>query len=276
MASLISCQNINFHIGEHHLLKDISFELPETNNPDHLVIFGPNGAGKTLLMQLISGNLEPTTGDIKIFGKSLLAKDAHETKKTIGFVSPKLFDDYAYETKVTDVVMSGLFGSIGICQDPTKQSNQIVKQYIAKVVSEKYQGHDRALKALAEMHIQHLAHEEFGHLSYGQKSRVLIARALIAQPKLLILDEPTTGLDLNIRAEFSGLTKALSQKTTIIYITHYIEEILPEFNNLLYIKNGAIYKYGAKEDLLSSNYLTDLLEVPVTIHQQDQKYFAMF
>lgn len=272
---MLSCQKINLHLDGKHLLKDISFDFDPGAN-GHLVIFGPNGAGKTLLTQLISGNLTPTSGDITLFGKSLLGPDSHETKKQIGFVSPKLFDDFAYETPVAEVVMSGLFGSIGIFQDPTAPANQVVKKYITDTISKKHNGRPRALAALSQLHIEHLADQEFGHLSYGQKNRVLIARALITEPKLLILDEPTTGLDLSFRAEFSALTHRLAQQTTIIYITHYIEEILPDFHNILFLKSGKIYAYGLKEDLLSSNHLSQLLEIPIQIHKKNEKYFAMF
>ncbi len=271
--SLISCKNLTLELSGKTLLKNISFELLESED---LVVFGPNGAGKTLLLTILSGNLEPTEGTVEVFGKNIYAKDSHEVKKKIGFVSPKLFEDYDFESKVTDIVMSGFFGSIGIASDPTKNNNKIVREYINRVIQEKYKGNDIAFELLEKLHVTYLRDKIFGHLSYGEKVRVLIARSLINNPPLLILDEPTTGLDLQMRGEFYGVVEELSKSSEIIYVTHHLEEILPEFSKILMLKKGEIFGFDTKEKLLTNENLSNLLDVKINVHEKDGRYLAWF
>lgn len=270
--SLIECKKVRLVLDGKELLKNVSFTLHEGED---FVVFGPNGAGKTLLLQVLSGNLQPTSGEVFIFGKPLYAKDAYQIKKQIGFVSPKLFDDYDFRSNVTDIVMSGMFGSIGVANDPTKHNNKVVREYITRVLKEKYQD-SKALELLEELQIGYLKDQVFGHLSYGEKVRVLIARALINNPPLFILDEPTTGLDLKMRAEFYRVVEHLAKRAEIVYVTHHLEEILPSFKKVLLLKKGEIFAVGEKETLLTSEHLSQLLNTPVTVHEKDKKYFALF
>lgn len=271
--SVIECKNVSLSLDNKQILHDISFTL-ELN--DDLVIFGPNGAGKTLLLMILSGNLEPTAGEIFIYGKPLYDKESFAIKKQIGFVSPKIFDDYDYHSKVTDVVMSGLFGSIGIGIDPSKQNSLAVRTYINRVIAEKYHGAMQALELLECLHVTYLKDGIFGHLSYGEKVRVLIARALISKPKLFILDEPTAGLDLKMRAEFIDIVKHLAGQADIVYVTHYVEEILPEFNKVLLLKTGEVFGYNNKEEVLNGETLSSLMDAQIHVDTRDGKYFAWF
>lgn len=273
MNSLISCKNVSLELSGKLLLKNISFALQENEN---LVVFGPNGAGKTLLLRVLSGNLEPTSGDVEILGQKLYAKDAFAVKKQIGFVSPQLFGDFDFDSVVTDIVMSGLFGSIGVASDPTKDNQKVVRDYINRVIKEKYDNNDIALELLEKLHVSYLKDKTFGNLSYGEKVRVLIARSLINKPPLFILDEPTTGLDLQMRAQFYKVVEELSEMSQIVYVTHHLEEVLPEFSKILMLKNGEIFQFGNKTDLLTGENLSKLLDVEIHIHEKDGRYLAWF
>lgn len=270
---ILEVKGVSLSLSGKEILHNISFNL-ESN--EDLVIFGPNGAGKTLLLMLLSGNLDPTSGEIFIYGQPLHDRNSFEIKKQIGFVSPKIFEDYDYHSKVTDVVMSGLFGSIGIGNDPTKDNSAVVRKYINRVIAEKYNGSAKAEELLHRLHVHYLKGEIFGHLSYGEKVRVLIARALISSPKLFILDEPTTGLDLKMRAEFIKVVEELAGQADIVYVTHYVEEVLPEFTKILLLKNGNVFKYGNKSDLLTNQTLSDLLDAQIHVDTRNGKYFAWF
>lgn len=270
---LIQCNNVSLEIAEKPLLKNVTFSLQQKEN---LVIFGPNGAGKTLLLRILSGNLEPTRGTIEMLGEKLYTKDAYIIKKRIGFVSPQLFGDFDFDSKVTDIVMSGLFGSIGVASDPVRNNQKVVRDYINRVIKEKYDGDAIALKLLEQLHVVHLQEKTFGHLSYGEKVRVLIARALINDPEIFILDEPTTGLDLQMRAQFYKVVEELAGKAHIIYVTHHLEEVLPQFKKILMIKNGEIFAFGEKQDLLTSENLSALLDVVIHVHEKDGRYLAWF
>lgn len=270
MNPLVVCKNISLTLDGKELLKDINFILEN----DNLVIFGPNGAGKTLLLTILSGNLEPTKGDVDILNKSLYDNKSHEIKKQIGFVSPKLFEDYDFNSNVTDIVMSGLFGSIGVASDPAKNNNKIVREYINRVIKEKHRDTNIALELLEKVGVKYLSNKSFGLLSYGEKVRVLIARSLINNPSLFILDEPTTGLDLQMRAEFTKVVKDLSEISKIIYVTHYLEEVLPNFKKILFLKKGEVFKFGNKKEILTSKNLSNLLEIEVFLQEKDERYFA--
>lgn len=268
---IIECKNISLIIEGKKLLHNISFTLEKEED---LVIFGPNGAGKTLLLLILSGNLDPSEGEIKIYGKSLLAKDSFEIKKHIGFVSPKIFEDYDYNSKVTDVVLSGLFGSIGVGTDPTKNNTQVVRDYIKRIITEKYKNSTIAIDMLKRVSAEYLKDEIFGHVSYGEKVRVLIARALINNPKIFILDEPTTGLDIKMRAEFMKVVQHLAKNADILYVTHYIEEILPEFQKMLLLKKGKVFSFGDKNQLLTTEKISQLLDISIKVNKEEETYFA--
>lgn len=273
MNPSVSCDQLTVELSGKILLKTISFELQKNEN---MVIFGPNGAGKTVLLRVLSGNLEPTEGAVAVLGKKLYTDTDYQLKKQIGFVSPQQFNDYAANVKVTEIVLSGLFGSIGVANDQTKDNIKALHKYMNRVIGEKDENVQKAHAMLRELQIVHLKDEIFESLSYGEKVGVLIARAFITHPHLLILDEPTTGLDMQMRAYFSKRIEALSRKAQIIYVTHHIEEILPSFNKVMLLKKGNLFKFGDKKNILTNEYLSMLLDMPITVHEESGRYVVWF
>jgi iron complex transport system ATP-binding protein len=270
---LVECNNVSLKLDNNVLLQDISFSL---RNGENLVILGPNGAGKTILLSMLSGNLPPDKGDVCIMGKPLYAKEGYKIKKEIGFVSPKMFEDYDYSSIVSDIVASGLFGSIGLSYDPQKNSNKAAMDYINRVVSAKYKDTKVAYSLMQKFGIAHLEKHRFGQLSYGEKIRVLIVRCLINNPRLFIFDEPTTGLDIQMRAQFCADLTLLSHETEIIFVTHHLEEIPETFKRVLLLKQGRLFGFGDKKTMLTGRHLSKLLSVDVSVQNRDGKYFALF
>jgi iron complex transport system ATP-binding protein len=272
-TSIIKCTDVNLTIGDNLILESLNFEL---NHGNDLIIMGPNGAGKTMLLTLLSGNMQPNKGIIEVYGQRFIGDDSVKLKKQIGLVSPSMFGDYDQDSKVKQIVMSGLFGSIGVCNDPTKNNSKVVREYINRVISEKYGGYELSYDYLKKVNMLEYADQSFAELSYGQKVRVLIARALIVKPSLLILDEPTTGLDIKMRSEFIELVNNLGDTIDIIYVTHYIEEIQPFFSHVLLLKDGKIFKFGKKESVLNTKIISQLFDRDISLTIKEDKYAVLF
>ncbi len=213
--TIIAMHNISIQYGKNKVLDNFSWTMREG---EHWAIVGPNGAGKSTLVELIYGdNLQGYANDITLFGKKKDEQSLWDIRKHIGLLSSELHLSYDEDIKAFSVVVSGLFDSIGLYQKPSakqiSQANNIIKK----------------------LHIAHLAEKKFQTLSLGEKRMTLLARALIKQPKLLILDEPTNGLDTKNRKLFFSLIENIARenKTSIIYITHHKNEIPTCMTNTL-------------------------------------------
>ncbi|MCY0881848.1 MAG: ATP-binding cassette domain-containing protein, partial [Firmicutes bacterium] len=207
-------------------LEDISWTI---HSGEHWALLGANGAGKTTLLQVMTGYLWPTRGQVHILGETLGQVDVRELRKRIGWVSPSLSEwlltHHAQDTAL-DVVAAGLQGSIGRVQTISSELKE------------------QALTALQLFQGQTLAARSIKDLSQGEKQRLLLTRAWIAQPQLLILDEPCTGLDLPGREQFLESLDTLMtmpNSPTVIYVTHYIEELRPAVSHACIVKAGKIY-----------------------------------
>ena len=236
------------------LLGDINWRV---DAGQHWALLGRNGSGKTLLLKLISGYLWPTKGSISVLGHKFGEYDLRELRKEIGWVSLELQYQFQNYTAL-DVVLSGEFSTIGIFQEPTKEEIQ------------------RALDELSLFNVSHLAERDFQKLSYGEQKRVIIARALVSNPKLLILDEPATGLDLKSREEFLESLILLTARPdlTVIYVTHHIEEIMPFISHALVLRNGECIANGSKESVLKQGPLNAAFDLNLLVEQQEGRYWA--
>ncbi len=228
------------------------------NQGENIALIGPNGAGKSTFIHLVTREVFPLHRDVPpvLFkGKALVTLE--EVKKCLGIVSSTMQDQITVHLPVIEVVYGGLYGSLGVPQ--------------RHKMSEK--GTLKAQQALNFIDIGDLANRDVMTLSSGQARRVLIARAIIHDPEVLVFDEPTTALDPEgmyfVRKAMRDLVAA---GKSIILVTHYPEDIIPEIHRVVMIKEGRIYQDLPKEKALTTDCVSNLFEVPLKILSEDGYY----
>ncbi|WP_169081948.1 ABC transporter ATP-binding protein [Paenibacillus sp. PL91] len=248
---IIDIQNVSWDRNQIQILQNINWQV---NEGEHWCLLGLNGSGKTTLLNMINGYIWPTEGSMAVLGKTFGEFDLRELRKNIGWVSTSLQQKlYGSETAIK-IVLSGKFATIGL-YDQTDTEDMKRAEALMKALG---------CTALME--------RTYDTMSQGERQRVLIARALMASPKLLILDEPCTGLDVFAREQLLQMVAAVAAEKnapTIIYVTHHVEEILPVFTKTLLIKDGQVFAADETKDVLTSTLMSDFFEVPVDIQSRD-------
>ena len=244
----LDMKNIEAWLGPTKVFKNLTLSLIQGENT---VILGPNGCGKTALVKLISRNIYPVAksdSTINIFGSQTI--NVNQLRSRIGVVSTDLELRTQEFIKAKDVVLSGFYGSIGINRNLIQKEGEI----------------EKVQKLMSELGLKEIYSSPFGQLSDGQKRRLLIARAMIHKPEILVLDEPTNGLDLKARHQLLKCIRSLCKsKTTIILITHRVEDIVKGMQRVIFLKKGKIIRDGEPSDLLKSEPLGNLYETPLQI-----------
>lgn len=235
------------------ILYDISLSIAHRQ---HTAIIGPNGAGKTTLMKLLSGDTYAAWSgkgpSVKLFGQTRYS--IWDVKKHIGIITNDLDEKHKLQASHMpgiEIVLTGLFDSVGYLPEDELTVGVIAK---ADALMEKFE-------------IQSLRNHALCDMSSGEARQCLIARALISEPEVLMLDEPTTGLDVAAQLRFFELMARVSLHHTIIIITHHIEEVLPSINNIVMIKGGRIFMQGPKEEVLTSQNVSALFGVPLEVYK---------
>ncbi len=234
---------------------------------EHSAVLGPNGAGKSSFIRLIARLDYPLdngngTPPVSIMGKELW--NVFELRSRLGIVSTELQNAILNETRPRktrglEAALSGFFASYGIFKH-----HEITEAMRA-----------RARRALEQVEAGHLADRFIETMSAGEIRRIMIARALVSDPPALLLDEPSAGLDLAAQHRFLGAIRNLAtQGTTIILVTHHIEEIFPEIDRVILLRRGRVLLDGAKRDALSSERLSDLYEARVAVQEMKGYYRA--
>lgn len=214
-------------------------------------ILGSNGSGKTTLVRTLLGYIWPRYGaNIEILGQKYGKTDINELRKDIAWISPFIQKTIEGATTGVDMVLSGKTGTLGFFRAAKEEELEEVRQL------------------LVSMNGLHLANKDFSQMSSGEQMKILVARALMAKPKLMILDEPSVYLDLAEREFFLKTVDNIAKTNkdlTIIFITQRIEDILPTFTNGMILKNGKILFEGTKEEILTANSLKNAFGVDVDL-----------
>lgn len=244
----------------HKILHSINWTV---HPGEHWAILGPNGSGKTTLLKLACGYLWPNAGG-EIRRKGKILADLRELRKNIGWVTSTLSAEIPVNERVIRTVVSGKFAQIGLLEGFGGKASK--KDYIA------------ANAYLNQMGCGFLRDREFGVLSQGEQQKVLIARARMTGPYLIILDEPCAGMDPGARENFLvTLTELGKQKRipSLIYVTHHIEEILPLFGKTLVLKEGRALHSGVTRAVLKPDVLEELYGVSLRIIKKGGRYWPI-
>ncbi|MGC9967408.1 MAG: ABC transporter ATP-binding protein [Syntrophobacteraceae bacterium] len=255
--SWIDIKNVRFVRNRRLILDDISWEIRPR---EHWVLLGANGSGKTTLLQILAGYLWPTSGDITVLGERFGEIDLRVLRKKIGWVGSFLQAQVPPSQKPLEFIVSGKYASLGIFDKPEARD------------------FEDAARLAARLDCGKILDLPYAVLSQGEKQRLLIARALIHNPRLLILDEPCSGLDLVSREQLLSTLEDLgrsSEGPTMILVTHYLEEIMPAFSHVFLLKSGRCAAKGAKEQILRRDLLTQAFDIPIEAGSDNGRYWSM-
>lgn len=249
-------KNIKFIRNRRLILNDISWEI---RSGEHWVVLGANGSGKTTLLQILAGYLWPTSGEVSVLGKRFGEIDLRELRKQIGWVGSFLQAQVPPAQKPLDFIVSGKYATLGIFDKPGEDDYEEARELASRL------GCTRILDST------------YAVLSQGEKQRLLIARALIHKPQLIILDEPCNGLDLVSREHLLGTLESLGRLPdgpTMILVTHHLEEIMPVFTNIFMMKAGHREAAGLKSEILKRDLLTQLFGIPIEAGSENGRYWS--
>ncbi len=230
------------------------------NDDERWVVLGPNGAGKTTLVRIIGATMHPTTGTASILGHQLGKVDVFDLRTRIGHTSTAVADLIPPDESVRDTVLSAAYAVHGRWQE----------QYDAEDEA-------RAEQIMGEWGIRHLAGRTFGTLSEGERKRVLIARSLMTDPELLLLDEPGAGLDLGAREDLLASLEVLSHSDdspVLVMVSHHVEEIPVGFTHVLMIRDGSVVAQGPLESTLTAENLSTTFGQRIQLDKDGGRYAA--
>jgi len=257
MNAILEIDNVSVRRGDKNILGPLNWQVLEGQR---WVVLGPNGAGKTTLLQVCSSLIHPTIGNIRILGEQLGKVDVFELRTRIGLTSSALVEQLPSDELVIDVVLTAAYAMLGRWQ-------------------EKYDLWDesRAMALLTALGVRELGERHFGSLSDGEKKRVQIARALMADPELLLLDEPASSLDLGGREDLLKRIEIFAKDPlapATVIVTHHIEEIPSGTTHALLLKDGTVVAQGMIDTVITDENLSHAYGLPISVQSEGGRFFA--
>ena len=255
MRTIFHLRNLSIHRSGVGILNGISWQV---NAGEHWVVLGANGSGKTSLLKALTGYMTPTDGEITLLGEEYGGSDWRELRKRIGVVSASIAHMVHDEDEGVEIVAGGKQAMIG---------------YWGRIARAE---RERARQLLALLRVSQAARRNWEVLSQGERQRVLIARALMADPVILILDEPCAGLDPVARERFLGDLSKLAKKRhapALVFVTHHIEEIVPEFTHVLALRRGRVVYAGPKSPGLEARMLAKVFDAALNVRKSASRYY---
>ena len=251
---VLEVSGLRIERGVTAILRDVSWRV---ERGQHWAMLGANGSGKTSLLSALTGYLTPTDGEISLLGRRFGNADWRELRKHVGLVSSAVRQMMADEEPALDTVVSGKYAMIDFWGRATRADRA------------------RATRLLRQVECAYLTERPWRVLSQGERQRVLIGRALMAKPRLLILDEPCAGLDPAAREHFLQFLQRLGQREgspALVLVTHHVEEIMPVFSHVLVLKAGRALAAGEKSDTLKAGLLSRAFNARVKLHADGRRY----
>ena len=257
MTDVLDLQAVSIRRGTTTILDEVSWSV---RDGERWVVLGRNGAGKTTLVQVAAGRMHPTTGTADLLGLRLGRVDVFELRPRIGLSSAALADRIPGGEKVRDVVLTAAYGVTGRWREDYETLDE-----------------SRATDLLAAFGVAHLSDRYFGTLSEGERKRVQIARSLMTDPELLLLDEPAAGLDLGGREELvSALAELAADRKSpvLVLVTHHVEEIPPGFTHVLLLRQGKVFAAGPVDEVLTAETLSGAFDLDLVVDKTEGRWTA--
>jgi iron complex transport system ATP-binding protein len=257
MDAVLELADVTVRRGGANLIESVDWTVEED---ERWVVLGPNGAGKTTLLQVASAQIHPTSGVAGILGEVLGTVDVFELRPRIGLTSAALAERIPREEIVHDVVVSASYSVLGRWREHYDDLD-----------------HNRADELLTELGAGQLSRRTFGTLSEGERKRVQIARALMTDPELLLLDEPAAGLDLGGREDLVSTLSVLATDETApatVLVSHHVEEIPPEFTHAMLMRGGRVVAAGPLEQVLTEEVVSTTFGMPLQLLHEDGRWAA--
>ncbi|WP_067780620.1 ABC transporter ATP-binding protein [Actinomyces vulturis] len=257
MVDVLRMSNVSVVRDGRAIVHDVNVTIEDWQR---WVILGPNGAGKTTLARMASGRLYPSKGEVAILDEVLGRTDVSELHARVGLCSSALAQQITNVQSVADIVLSASWGAVGSWRHTYEDADA-----------------QRAVDVLSALGVGHLATRKWGTLSSGERKRVEVARALMPDPELLILDEPASGLDLSGREELvSALEEIVADPASpaMILITHHLEEIPAGFTHALALREGGVVAAGPIQEVITSGVMSDVFGLPLSVTVHDGRFTA--
>jgi iron complex transport system ATP-binding protein len=249
-------RNVSLRRGGREILRDVSWSIPRGACA---AILGPNGSGKSTLARILAGYMWPTSGEVFVNSAHFGEVDLNQLRRSVRLVQAAGPYDVDSELSAREVVLTGLFGTIGLFDSTTPQDSR------------------RAEALLSRVGLSSVIESRYDTLSSGERIRALIARALMRDPALMLLDEPTAGLDLLAREKVLATVQSMvaahsTGGPTIIMITHHVEELPPATSHVLLLDQGSIAAAGAPQEVLRADNLARVYQCPLSVRHENGRF----